>query len=120
MFTFFIVVHVIICIVLIAIILLQPGQGQGLSETLGGGMAESILGSKASSFLTKTTTIFAILFFIVCLSVTILSVKRSKSLIKEKPVTEEESKTTQKTQEKENVKKAPSSVESPKSQPTNK
>jgi len=119
-FIFLIILHVIICIVLITIILLQPGEGQGLSDTLGGGFAESILGSRASTFLTKATTVLAILFFVVCLSVTILSVKRSRSLIQEEEQTQtKQSEDVQKTQEEENAKKPISPSESSESQPLN-
>jgi len=121
MFIFLIILHVIICLVLITIILLQPGEGQGLSDTLGGGFTESILGSRASTFLTKATTILAILFFAICLSVTILSAKRGKSLIQEEEQTQtKQSEDVQKTQEEEDVKKPISSSESPESQPVNK
>ena len=120
MFIFLIILHVIICIVLITIILLQPGEGQGLSDTLGGGFAESILGSRASTFLTKATTVLAILFFVVCLSVTILSVKRSRSLIQEEEQTQtKQPEDVQKTQEEENAKKPILPSESSESQPLN-
>jgi len=119
-FIFLIILHVIICIVLITIILLQPSQGQGLSDTLGGGFAESILGSRASTFLTKATTVLATLFFVICLSVTILSAKRGKSLIQEEEQTQtEQSEDVQKTQKEEDVKKPITSSETTESQPVN-
>jgi preprotein translocase subunit SecG len=96
MFTFFIIIHIIICLILIAVVLLQPAQGQGLSETLGGGMAETILGSRAAGFLVKLTTIIAVIFFIISISVTILSLRRTETLIIDEPV---ESTSSQKTQE---------------------
>jgi preprotein translocase subunit SecG len=65
-------------------------------------MAESMLGSKASSFLTKTTTVLAVIFFVISLAVTVLSIQRSKSLIGEQIPTKEQ---TEQTQEKENVQK---------------
>lgn len=80
MFIFLIVVYVIICIALITVILLQQSEG-GLAGTLGGGMAESILGSRASSFLTRSTAVLATLFIVLSLALTVLSVRQSKSLM---------------------------------------
>lgn len=105
MFTLLIVLLIIVCVLLVILILLQPSEGRGLSDTFGGGVAESILGSKASSFLTRTTAVLAVLFFIICIALTIVSVKRSRSLFEDEVITKEESKTSQKTQEKEDVKK---------------
>lgn len=78
-----IVVHVIICVSLILIVLIQAGRGGGLAENFSG--AESIFGTKTSSFLTKSTTVFAVMFFITCLSLAFISKQRSKSLIGAKP-----------------------------------
>lgn len=71
--------HVIACILLIAVILIQAGRGGGLVESLSG--VESIFGTKTSSFLTKATTILATIFFITCLGLAIVSAHRSKSLM---------------------------------------
>lgn len=81
MFTFIVVIHVLACLALIAIILLQAGRGGGLSEAFGGGGVQSIFGTKTTTFLTKTTTIAAIIFLLTCLSLAILSGRRSRSLM---------------------------------------
>jgi preprotein translocase subunit SecG len=80
MFTILLTLHVIISLILIGLVLLQPGEGRGLSETFGGGMAESLLGSKASNFLTKATAVFATLFFVVSISLTALTARSTKSV----------------------------------------
>jgi protein translocase SecG subunit len=80
MMTFIIVIHVIICAGLIGLVLIQRGRGSGLVESLSG--VESVFGTKTNTFLTRTTTILSILFFITCLSLAILSVKQSKSLMR--------------------------------------
>ena len=74
-----IVIHVIACIVLIGLVLIQRGRGAGLVESFAG--VESMFGTKTSTFLTRTTTIMSIVFFMTCLSLAILSVKQSKSLM---------------------------------------
>ena len=80
MMTFIIVIHVIICAGLIGLVLIQRGRGSGLVESLSG--VESVFGTKTNTFLTRTTTILSILFFISCLSLAILSVRQSKSLMR--------------------------------------
>jgi preprotein translocase subunit SecG len=42
---------------------------------------ESMFGTKTNAFLTRTTTILSIVFFISCLSLAIISVRQSKSLL---------------------------------------
>ena len=43
---------------------------------------ESMFGTKTSAFLTRTTTIMSVVFFITCLSLAVLSVRQSKSLMR--------------------------------------
>jgi preprotein translocase subunit SecG len=81
MMLFIIVIHVTICIALIGLVLIQRGRGSGLVESLSG--VESVFGTKTNTFLTRTTTILSILFFITCLSLAILSVRQSKSLMRD-------------------------------------
>ncbi len=80
MMTFIVVLHVIACLVLIALVLIQRGRGAGLVESFAG--VESMFGTKTSAFLTRTTTIMSIVFFLTCLSLAILSVRQSKSLMR--------------------------------------
>jgi preprotein translocase subunit SecG len=80
MMTFITIIHVIACAVLITLVLIQRGRGGGLVESFAG--VESMFGTKTSSFLTRTTTIMSIVFFITCLSLAFLSVKQSESLMR--------------------------------------
>jgi preprotein translocase subunit SecG len=75
-----IVVHVFACIVLITLVLIQRGRGAGLVESFAG--VESMFGTKTSVFLTRTTTIMSIIFFFTCLGLAVLSVRQSKSLMR--------------------------------------
>jgi preprotein translocase subunit SecG len=74
-----ITLHVIICILLIGIILIQAGRGGGLVENFSG--VESMFGPKTNAFLTRVTTVLSISFFVTCLGLAILSVRQSKSLL---------------------------------------
>jgi len=79
MMAFVIVVHVLVCVALIALVLVQRGRGGGLVESFQG--VESMFGTKTNEFLTRSTTILSIVFFITCLSLAFLSVKQSRSLL---------------------------------------
>jgi len=74
-------IHVVACLVLILVILLQAGRGGGLSEAFGGGSSQTIFGAKANVFLTRATTAAAIMFIITCLSLGIMTSRRGRSLI---------------------------------------
>jgi len=81
MYTLLMIVHVIVSLVLILVILLQAGKGGGLSDMFGGGSAQTFLGSKANEFLTKATSVCAVLFILTSLTLTILSSHRTGSLM---------------------------------------
>jgi len=80
MMIFVIIIHAIICVVLIGLVLIQRGRGGGLVESFSG--VESMFGTKTNAFLTRTTTILSILFFFTCLALAVLSVRQSRSLMK--------------------------------------
>lgn len=81
---FLIIVHVIACLFLIAVILLQAGRGGGLSDIAGGSQAQSILGTETNTFMKRLTEIFAIIFIITSLSLGIISTHRGKSLMEQR------------------------------------
>jgi preprotein translocase subunit SecG len=63
------IIHTLVCIGIIGLVLLQHGKGADMGVAFGSSSAKSFFGSKgSSSFLVKTTTILAILFFSTCLS----------------------------------------------------
>ena len=84
MYTFLMILHVFVSIVLILVILLQAGRGVGLSEMFGGSSTQTIFGTSATKFLTRATTACAILFLVTCLTLAILSSRRSRSLMESK------------------------------------
>ena len=82
MYTVVLVIHIIASFVLVGVILLQAGRGGGLAQTFGGGGASStIFGQKASVFLTRATTVSAVLFLCTSLTLAIISSRRAKSLM---------------------------------------
>jgi preprotein translocase subunit SecG len=73
MFGFFTVLHVIVCIALIMIVLLQTGKGAEMGAAFGGA-TQTVFGSSGpAGFLNKLTTAVAIFFMITSLSLCYLS-----------------------------------------------
>ncbi len=72
------VVQVLLSISLIVLILMQHGKGADAGAAFGSGASATVFGSRGSgNFMTRATTILAVLFFIVCLSLAYLSANRS-------------------------------------------
>lgn len=85
MFILLIILHVTICLILIAVILLQAGRGQGLTgSSFTGSGVQSLFGTRTADFLTKATTVSAILFLFTCIGLDIVETERSRSLFEAK------------------------------------
>ncbi len=74
MYTFLLVLFVIVCILLILVILLQSGKASGM-ELFGAG-AQNIFGGQTVDALTKITAVLAVLFFLGTLGVAIYQAKK--------------------------------------------
>ena len=106
------VFHVLICVFLVVTILLQAGKGADLGAAFGAGSSQSLFGARgAATFLTKLTTVVAILFLATSLTLATLHKDRSRyntnfeeSVIpveqKKEEVKPEEKKEEEKTEEK--------------------
>jgi preprotein translocase subunit SecG len=70
MFAFVITIHVLVSVFLIFVILLQPGKADGMAAFSGGGGASTtVFGGRGSvTFLSKVTTVCAIIFMITSLT----------------------------------------------------
>lgn len=76
MFVAWVVFHVIICIALIIAVLMQSAKGEGLAgaTAFGGGVTSAVFGGRgAASFLSKATTVLAVVFFINCGALALMS-----------------------------------------------
>ncbi|MFH1837628.1 MAG: preprotein translocase subunit SecG [Candidatus Omnitrophota bacterium] len=80
MFISLIVIHITVCLILIATILLQAGRGGGLTETFGGESAQSIFGTQTPKILKKATTVSAIVFLLTSLALGMITARRGKSV----------------------------------------
>jgi preprotein translocase subunit SecG len=73
-----ITVHVLACLFLIAVVLLQQGKGQDLASAFGGGGTQTAFGPRGSAtVLSRATTILAGLFMITSFSLSIIRPSRS-------------------------------------------
>ncbi len=69
--------HVIVCIALVLVVLMQSSKGEGLAgSAFGGGLSSSVFGGRgAASFLSRATTILAALFMLNCGALAVMSAK---------------------------------------------
>ncbi len=78
LYYFVIFLHVVACIFLIAVVLLQQGKGQDLASAFGGGGTQTAFGPRGSAtVLSRATTILAGLFMVTSLALTIIRPSRS-------------------------------------------
>jgi preprotein translocase subunit SecG len=82
-----VIIHVVVCVALIMIVLLQTGKGADIGAAFGGGSSNTLFGtSGASTFLSKATTVAAIVFMLTSLSLAYLTSQRpSSSIVTEVP-----------------------------------
>jgi len=80
-----VILHVLVCIALIMIVLFQAGKGADMGAAFGGGSSQTLFGSTgASTFLSKATTVAAIVFMVTSLWLAYNSShKRGTSIIKD-------------------------------------
>jgi preprotein translocase subunit SecG len=80
LFYFVITLHVIVCLFLIGVVLLQQGRSADLAGAFGGQGSQTAFGPRAAAnVLTRLTTWSAIIFMITSLSLTVLYVRSNHS-----------------------------------------
>ena len=76
------ILHILVCIGLILVVLLQTGKGAEIGAVFGGGSSSTIFGSSgAGNFLTKLTTAMAIVFMITSLTLGYFAGQRPSATI---------------------------------------
>lgn len=74
------VLHVIVCIFLIAVVLLQSGKSADIAAAFGGMGSQTAFGTRtAATVLTKATTWAAIIFMLTSITLSIFATRRSTS-----------------------------------------
>ena len=75
-----VVIHVIVCLFLIGVVLLQQGRSADLAGAFGGQGSQTAFGPRAAAnVLTRLTTWSAIIFMVTSISLTVLYVRSSGS-----------------------------------------
>ena len=76
MYILLLILHVIVCLFLIIVVLLQSGKAADLAGAFGGMGSQTAFGPRGSAtLLSKATTISAVLFMITSLSLSILATR---------------------------------------------
>ncbi len=82
MSTIVVVIHILVCLALIFIVLLQHGKGAGIGAAFGGS-SQTVFGSTgAAPFLAKLTAAAAILFMVTSLGLTFLGRQKDTSVMR--------------------------------------
>ena len=72
--------HILICIGIISLVLLQQGKGADVGAAFGSGSSNTIFGSRGpASFLFKLTAFLVVLFFITSVSLTYFQGKAARA-----------------------------------------
>lgn len=78
MYSLILGLHIIVCLLLVIVVLLQSGKSADLAGAFGGMGSQSTFGPRGSaSFLSKLTTTLAVLFMVTSLSLWILASDRA-------------------------------------------
>lgn len=87
------IVHLVAAVGLVVLVLLQQGKGAQAGAAFGGGgSSQSLFGARGSAnFLTHTTSVFAMVFFVTTLSLAYLYAHRSgaSSVVSDGSITEQ-------------------------------
>jgi preprotein translocase subunit SecG len=79
LFVAWVVFHVIVCVALILVVLMQASKGEGLAgSAFGGSLSGAVFGGRgAATFLQKATTVLAVVFMLNCLALAFMSSVRT-------------------------------------------
>jgi preprotein translocase subunit SecG len=79
-YPFFVALHVVLCLFLVAVVLLQPGKGGDVGAAFGGGGGSTIFGPRGpTNVLQQATTAVAVLFMVTSFTLAIYSNRSMRS-----------------------------------------
>jgi preprotein translocase subunit SecG len=82
MLTLLWIIYVLDCLLLIGIILLQPGEGSDLAAAFGGASSQTAFGARGSAtFMQKLTTGLAVTFMVLSIVLVMLSNRKQSNLM---------------------------------------
>ena len=81
-----IILHVIVCLMIIAVVLLQAGKGADIGSAFGGTGSQAVFGSMGTpTLLGKITTGIAIVFALTSFSLALLGGEHGSSVVRDAP-----------------------------------
>jgi len=85
-----IALHVLVCVLMILVVLMQRPRSEGLGSAFGGGITDNVFGSQTTNVLARFTTWMGIAFFTITLLLSILTARANsgKSAIQNKLLNE--------------------------------
>src|SRR5205809_1284926 len=84
MFTFVVIIHVIVSLIIIGLVLLQAGKGADIGSAFGGSGSQAVFGSMSTpTVLGKLTTAVAVVFMLTSFSLAILAHRRAATIMPE-------------------------------------
>jgi preprotein translocase subunit SecG len=78
MFALITTIHIVVCLFLIIVVLLQSGQSADIAAAFGGAGSQTAFGARtAATMLTKATTWAAIIFMLSSITLSVLAARRA-------------------------------------------
>ena len=74
-----ITLHILVCLLMVFVVLMQRPRSEGLGAAFGGGLTDNVFGSQTTNVLAKFTTWLAIAFFVITLLLSIFTAKSANS-----------------------------------------
>jgi len=88
-YTLLLVLYIVVCIFLILVVLLQQGKGADVAAAFGGASSQTAFGPRGTvTLMHKLTTGSFVLFVALCIGLSVLTARRSRSVttgLKERP-----------------------------------
>lgn len=82
MVTGLLIAHVVVCIMLTIVVLLQFGKGAEVGAVMGGGQSQNVFTSSSKgNFFTKLTTFLAVVFMINSIALSVIKSKDAKTSV---------------------------------------
>jgi preprotein translocase subunit SecG len=76
MFPLLLGLHLLVCLCLVSVILIQSGKGGGLAGGAFGGATQTVFGGRgATDFITRATVVLGVLFFLTSLTLALLTTR---------------------------------------------
>ena len=76
MYALLMTLHLIVCLCLVAVVLVQSGKGGGLAGGAFGGATQTVFGGRgATDFITRATIVLGVLFFVTSISLALITTR---------------------------------------------